>query len=58
MTYFTHGIEVNNFEDLMIRNFKGIASPVNLKAFPIFLQDRIQTNIDTKNGVKRINVKK
>lgn len=58
MPYFTNGIEVNNFEDLVIRNFKGTASPVNLKAFPIFLQNGTQTNIDTKIGVKRIDVKK
>jgi polygalacturonase len=58
MPYFTHGIEVTNFKDLVIRNFKGTASPVNLKAFPIFLQNGTQTNIDAKIGVKRINVKK
>ena len=58
MPYFTHGIEVNNFEDLVIHNFQGTASPINLKAFPVFLQNGTQTNIDTKIGVKRINVKK
>jgi polygalacturonase len=37
MLYFTNGIEVNNFKDLWIKNFKGTASPINTKAFPVSL---------------------
>jgi len=57
MPYFTHGIEVNNFKDLRINDFKGTASPINLKAFPIFLEDGIRADIDTKTGLMKKNVK-
>lgn len=57
MPYFTHGIEVADFSDLQIRSFKGTASPVNPKAFPIFLQNGVEGYVDTKKGVVRDNVK-
>jgi polygalacturonase len=57
MPYFTHGIEVTNFNDLRIKNFIGTASPINLKAFPIFIKDGIRADIDTKIGVMKKNVK-
>jgi polygalacturonase len=37
MPFFTHGIEVIDFNDLLIKNFKGTASPINPKAFTISL---------------------
>jgi polygalacturonase len=58
MPYFTHGIEVNNFNGLRIRNFEGTASPINLKAFPIYLENGIQADIDTKIGVMKKNIRK
>jgi hypothetical protein len=57
MPYFTHGIEVRNFKDLRITNFKGTASPINSKAFPIWLEDGIQADVDTKTGIMKTNVK-
>lgn len=57
MPYFTHGIEVTNFQDLRIRNFIGTASTINLKASPIFLEDGIRADIDTKTGIRKKNVK-
>jgi hypothetical protein len=57
MPYFTHGIEVRNFKDLQITNFKGTASPINSKAFPIWLEDGIQADVDTKTGIMKKNVK-
>ncbi len=37
--FFTHGIEVGNFEGVTIDNFQGGAAPCNSKASPIFLHD-------------------
>ncbi|MEO6549582.1 MAG: glycosyl hydrolase family 28 protein [Ferruginibacter sp.] len=56
MPYFTHGIEVTNFENLKIRNFEGTASPINTKAFSIFLENGKKATIDTKVGLKQVNI--
>jgi hypothetical protein len=56
MPFFTHGIEINNFSNLRIRNFNGTASPRNAKAVAIFLQDGNRAVVDTKIGLKKINV--
>lgn len=58
MPYFTNGIEVTNFDSLRIRNFKGTASPINAKAFPIYLKDGNKVDLDAKGGVRKENVKK
>jgi polygalacturonase len=58
MPYFTHGIEVHDFKDLQIKNFRGTASPLNPKAFPIFLENGLNAEVDTKTGLKTINVLK
>lgn len=60
MPYFTNGIEINNFNDLRIVNFKGTGSPINKMAFPILLENGTKTdlNLDEKIIVKKINVKK
>jgi polygalacturonase len=58
MPYFTHGIEINNFKDLKIKNFKGTASPLNKQAYPIFLTDGTNANVDMKTGVVKKNVAK
>jgi hypothetical protein len=57
MPYFTHGIEVNNFRDLHIIDFNGTASPVNKKAYPIWIENGIQANIETRTRIKKVNVK-
>jgi polygalacturonase len=58
MPFFTNGIEVNNFNNLNIKNFMGTASPINAKAFPIsvskgigFITDAPMKSI-IKNEVK------
>ncbi len=58
MPYFTHGIEVAHFKDLRINNFKGTASPINAKAFSIFLENGMQADIDTSIGVMQKSVTK
>jgi hypothetical protein len=35
--FFTHGMEVTNFDQLVIHNFEGTASPENNNAVPVFL---------------------
>ncbi len=57
MPYFTNGIEVHNFNDLRIVNFKGTGSPINHKAYPIFLEDGLNVELDIKTGVMKKNVK-
>lgn len=57
MPYFTNGIEVNNFTNLRIRNFKGSASPINKTASAILLQNGTITDIDLQIGLRKENVK-
>jgi polygalacturonase len=59
MPYFTNGIEINNFNDLRIANFKGTGSPINKSAIPVLLENGSKTdlNLDKKMIVKMINVK-
>lgn len=54
MPFFTHGIEVDNFNDLWIKNFKGSASPVNTKVSPMWLSNGkgFITDFDSKRIVK------
>ena len=37
--FFTHGIELNHFEDVRIKDFKGTAYPGNSKAYPVYAKD-------------------
>ena len=59
MPYFTNGIEINNFNDVRISNFKGSGSPVNKKAVPILLENGSNANLvlDKIIKVKRVNIK-
>jgi hypothetical protein len=57
MPYFTHGIEVHLFKDLQIKNFKGTGSPINVKVVPIFLEDGLKAEVDTKTWIEERNVK-
>ncbi len=52
MTFFTHGIEVNDFTDLRITNFKGTAAPNNPKAFPV----EIKNGSDFQSDLKKKSV--
>jgi hypothetical protein len=51
MPYFTHGFELDEFSDLRIRNFEGDHSPINSKAYRIFLGNGVHADIDTKTGI-------
>jgi len=57
MPYFTNGIEVSDFTQLYIKNFKGGASPINKTAVPIFISNGTKAVIDNSNGVKKLNIK-
>ena len=37
--FFTHGLDIENFEGVVIDQFAGSAAPFNPKASPIFLRD-------------------
>lgn len=54
--FFTHGIEVSNFEDVRIDDFNGRGAPNNARAFPIavyngkgFKSDAARKSISMKN---------
>ncbi len=51
MPYFTHGIELNNFDGVEISDFKGTPSPLNSKAYRIFAKDGKGFITENKNGV-------
>ncbi|MEP6901630.1 MAG: glycosyl hydrolase family 28 protein [Actinomycetota bacterium] len=58
MPFFTHGIEVNNFNDLRIMNFKGTAAPNNPQAFAVELKDGTGFVTDlAKKSVHKVAVK-
>jgi hypothetical protein len=59
MNYFTHGIELDNYTDVSISNFKGYASPLNKAAFRIFATNGKGLNVDDKKGlmIKTMGVK-
>ncbi len=57
MEFFTHGLEVINFENLRITEFEGTASPVNPNAFPIYIENGVNADIKVKTRVVKKNVK-
>jgi polygalacturonase len=57
MPWFTHGIEVDNFTGLRIKDFKGTASPLNPKAFPVFLLNGVGADVDQKIHSEKREVK-
>lgn len=59
MPYFTNGIEINNFNDVRIENFKGSGSPINKIAVPILLENgsKVDLVLDKKIVVKRLKIK-
>jgi polygalacturonase len=57
MPFFTSALEVIDFKDLRIRNFRGSASPINKTAPDIFLKNGTGADLDNLNGVSKENVK-
>ena len=57
MPFFTHGIELDHFSDVLIRDFQGGASPANKKAWRIFAQDGTGLTVDDHTGLMTANVK-
>lgn len=55
-SFFTHGIEVTHFNDLLITHFNGTASPFNKKAFPVFVNNGVGAAIFMDKGVKKENI--
>lgn len=55
--YFTHGIEVNHFQNLQIRNFEGTASPVNKDAYRVYVKDGEQFFSDDSDKIFKQNIK-
>ena len=55
MPWLTNGIEVNNFKDVRITNFKGNGSPINPKAYPVVLKngDGFENRYETGGYAKR-----
>jgi polygalacturonase len=57
--FFTHGIEINNFEGIRIDNFEGTAAPNNAKAFPIVIRNGKRFDIEAgKQSIFKMNVKR
>jgi polygalacturonase len=54
--YFTNGIEVNNFRDLKIVDFKGTSSPSNKNLPVILLKDGSNTAINGNLTISKQNV--
>ena len=54
--YFTNGIEVDNFSDLKIVDFKGTASPSNKNIAAILLKNGTGALIDSKASVSKQDV--
>ena len=58
MPFLSHGIEVNNFKDLRITNFKGTNAPNNPKAFPLKITNGIGFKTDLgKKSVHKTEIK-
>jgi hypothetical protein len=59
MSFLTNGIEVNNFKDLQITNFKGTGAPNNPGTYPVKLENGIGFKTDLKRSqIHAINVKR
>lgn len=57
MPFFTHGIELDHFSDVLIRDFKGGPSPANKKAYRIFAHNGAGLDTDSRVGLMEVNVK-
>lgn len=50
--WFTNGIEVDHFNNISIRDFKGGAAPGNKMAYPIWLDNGAHAFVDNKDGLR------
>ncbi|MEP6924067.1 MAG: glycosyl hydrolase family 28 protein [Pyrinomonadaceae bacterium] len=58
MPFLSHGIEVNNFKDVRITNFKGTGAPNNSKAYPVEIKNGVGFETDLKKkSVHKIAIK-
>jgi hypothetical protein len=58
MPWLTNGIEIDQFKDLRITDFKGTGSPVNPKAYPVVLKNGEGFETDLKSAdIHKENVK-
>lgn len=56
--FFTHGIEINHFQDVKISHFTGSGAPNNPKTAPVLLQDGKNAATDAPNAsVMKVAVK-
>jgi hypothetical protein len=56
--FFTHGLEVNNFDGLTVGSFEGTAAPNNTHAYPVVVRNGTGCKISMpKASVLRENVK-
>ncbi|MDQ0638430.1 hypothetical protein QF042_001995 [Pedobacter sp. W3I1] len=51
MPYFTNGIEVRDFSDIKIENFKGTGSPVNKDAVDVYLEHGSDVDLNLNKGI-------
>jgi hypothetical protein len=51
MPYFSHGMELDHFDNVKISAFSGAASPVNKSAYRVFATEGKRLIIDDKSGV-------
>jgi polygalacturonase len=56
MPFFTNGLEVSHFNGLNIKGFNGTASPINNKAYKVYLTNGKGLMIDDKKGLFETNV--
>ena len=52
MPYFTNGIEIRDFTDVQIENFKGTGSPINKDAVDVFLENGSKINLNLNQKVR------
>ena len=57
MPYFTHGLQLNHFSNVVVKDFNGAASPVNKTAYRIYAEDGDHFVTDNKTSVMLKNVK-
>lgn len=56
MPYFTHGLQLHHFSNVVIKDFNGSASPINKKAYRVYAEDGDHFTNDNKTGVMLKNV--
>lgn len=57
MPYFTHGLEAEDVKGLRVAGFRGNASPINKKAWRIYVHESSDFHTDDEGGVMRAAMK-